>query len=223
MGPPSPTVRDAPPRRAPRIAVALAVLLLVPTLPAPPASAQTEDEIAVALSALGGGTAAPAVLVRLARRLAEPVPAVLPPDGLVGLVALDPTALAAAVEAWSDVAQDWRIVGRELGAQVCDCRDGLVADGCDEELRARLWLRHAELLRANLAERFARAALLAEPDRARREAALTQERDRAVERLQRLELSGSMLLGRLEQDRERLREHAEELGRIGAAGREGRS
>ena len=225
MGPPT-LARRAPHRRRATPAVALAAALIVPLLatgPSAPAAAQTPDEVVDAVAALDGGTLDPATAARLAALLAAADPAVLPPGGLADV---DPARVRTAVQAWADVAPEWRTVGLELAQRAAECRDGLTTEGCGDELRAQLWLRHAEELRRTLEGRFGAAADLSDDERVRLEGELLRARDRAMERLRLLEDCDAEQLRRLEQSceqlQERLRDHIDELGRLGPAGREGR-
>ena len=222
MGPPTPSTSPRARRTWRRVpaAVALAAAVLIPAAlaaaPPAPAAAQTPDRVAEALAELGGGTAAPELADRLAALLAAADPAVLPGD----LAIVDMARVRAAVQVWADVAPEWRTVGLELAERVAACRDGLTTEGCGDELRLRLWLRHGDELQRTLEGRFGAAAELAPEERARLEAELLRARDRAVERLRQLEDCDQERLRQLEQSCEQLRDRIAELERLGWAGRE---
>lgn len=124
-----------------------------------------------------------------------------------------------AVQRWRDVAPEWRQAAEGFAEQRRRCRDQVrgttisaTMPDCARLLAAQLRVRHAERLVAGLGGRLEQAGALPEPAQTRVTEALTQVRERAMERLRDLESHDDPALdGTPDLDRDRIRARLRDL------------
>lgn len=102
---------------------------------------------------------------------------------------------------WSDVAPEWREVDRSLMNRVRTCRDASATDGCGEQLRLELRLRHAERVMERIEQRLLDAEALPTDDRDARIAALEMIMERVRTRLTQMAQLSDEELGPLSEER----------------------